>query len=452
MFRNLCRSILTVAFFSLPFLAGSTDAAAVTVTPTGSLPRDLAIGRFDMSIVAKEVPNAETTIVGAEKTLQDRIRIYIKGDSVNFATSADNPPVGTKFYWELRDTVNVVADANGTSSTMTWLVRVFQFDANLASAVKDGKLTLVVDYVKDGTKVQSGETELQRKIVVANQAPAGLIAIGSEQALTLSWNKDATIAYQSENFGIGTAEAPGEGVIVLMRRGSNITSLPAKGFSGSSTPDTDGLTCTVDLDAGSGNSCITCPGTSTYLDVSEIETLASSDLKIKSSSATSVAFTGLENEVEYVAAAVYQPDGIKQSACLVGVPTEDLTLSELNGEKKATPTKFHCFIATAAYGSPLNKNLKSFRWLRDEVLRKSTVGTKFVNWYYRTSPPVARYISAHPAAAAFTRGLLWVPVAGVVGAQTWMDRPVLAITTALGLTFAFGLFVYSVRTRRRLRA
>jgi len=439
--------VIAASLFGTP-----STAWGVTISFTGSLPRDLATGRFDMSIVAKEVPNAETTTVGTEKSLQDRIRIYVKGDSVNFATSAENPPAGTKFYWELRDTVTVVANADGTSSTMTWLVRVFEFDGSLATVGKDGKISLVVDYVKDGTKVVSGEGDIQRKIVVANQAPSGLIAIGSEQALTFSWNLDATIAYQGESYGAATSEAPGESVIILMRRGSNLTSLPAKGFSGSSTADSDGLTCSVDLDAGSGNPCVTCPGTSTYLDVAEIETNQSTDLKVKSTTGTSVAFAGLDNEVEYVAFAMYQPDGIKQSACLTGQPSEDLTMSELNGEKKAEPTKFHCFVATAAYGTPLHKNLPRFRWLRDEVLRKSESGTRFVNWYYRHSPPLAKFISTHPTAAALTRGVLWIPVLGVMGAESWIDRPALGAGSGILLAFALITLISGWRGRRRPRS
>jgi hypothetical protein len=55
-----------------------------------------------------------------------------------------------------------------------------------------------------------------------------------------------------------------------------------------------------------------------------------------------------------------------------------------------------CFIATAAYGSLLAPQVIGLRQFRDEVLLRSTVGTAFVSFYYRISPPLAAVI-AHSA-------------------------------------------------------
>jgi hypothetical protein len=56
-----------------------------------------------------------------------------------------------------------------------------------------------------------------------------------------------------------------------------------------------------------------------------------------------------------------------------------------------------CFIATAAYGSYLDPHVMVLRHFRDNVLLKSELGTAFVRFYYRTSPPVADFIHHHEA-------------------------------------------------------
>lgn len=71
-----------------------------------------------------------------------------------------------------------------------------------------------------------------------------------------------------------------------------------------------------------------------------------------------------------------------------------------------------CFIATAAYGTPLAHQIDVLRALRDTVLLNNSLGTAFVDLYYRLSPPVAECIAQHPWAAACVRILL-IPVIGV---------------------------------------
>ena len=65
-----------------------------------------------------------------------------------------------------------------------------------------------------------------------------------------------------------------------------------------------------------------------------------------------------------------------------------------------------CFIATAAYGTPLTAEIDVLRAFRDAVLLENPVGTAFVDSYYRLSPPLADWIAQHPLAAASVRVLL----------------------------------------------
>ena len=52
----------------------------------------------------------------------------------------------------------------------------------------------------------------------------------------------------------------------------------------------------------------------------------------------------------------------------------------------------NCFIATAAYGTPMANEVRYLRALRDEYLLTNVVGQKFVAAYYETSPPIANFI------------------------------------------------------------
>lgn len=71
-----------------------------------------------------------------------------------------------------------------------------------------------------------------------------------------------------------------------------------------------------------------------------------------------------------------------------------------------------CFIATAAFGSPLEKHVQILRDFRDRVLLNSSIGKAFVVFYYRISPPIADKIAASDGLRLITRIML-MPVIGV---------------------------------------
>lgn len=55
-----------------------------------------------------------------------------------------------------------------------------------------------------------------------------------------------------------------------------------------------------------------------------------------------------------------------------------------------------CFIATAAFGSPLAGQIEILRRFRDQTLLRCKPGQAFVSWYNRYGPRAARYLIKHP--------------------------------------------------------
>jgi hypothetical protein len=107
-----------------------------------------------------------------------------------------------------------------------------------------------------------------------------------------------------------------------------------------------------------------------------------------------------------------------------------------------------CFIATAAFGSPLAREVRVLREFRDRALLTHPPGRLLVGAYYRLSPPLARAIAAHEQARAAARAALWPLVWWAHLALAW---PALAIALAGGGLAAGPLVLVLLRRNRRTR-
>ncbi|MDY6959302.1 MAG: CFI-box-CTERM domain-containing protein, partial [Halobacteriota archaeon] len=96
-----------------------------------------------------------------------------------------------------------------------------------------------------------------------------------------------------------------------------------------------------------------------------------------------------------------------------------------------------CFIATATYGSPEDKNLDTLRLFRDTILESNPVSTALVKAYYKTSPPVAYVLSQNDHLRTATRVFLISP--SVLFAKFWLN-PVTSIGSILGISLAIFFF------------
>ena len=81
------------------------------------------------------------------------------------------------------------------------------------------------------------------------------------------------------------------------------------------------------------------------------------------------------------------------------VTTKDATHSDSGGGG--------CFIATAAFGSPLAGQVEILRQFRDKYLLTNALGQKFVSWYYCNGPVAANWIKEKPLAKVAVQAALY---------------------------------------------
>lgn len=161
--------------------------------------------------------------------------------------------------------------------------------------------------------------------------------------------------------------------------------------------------------------------------------------------------TGLTNGTQYVFRAAVQDIAgnqglyfeVDSGVCPNGTTDcHTVTPEEVIGLFRET----NCFVATAAFGSPMEKQVKMLRRFRDQVLSKTSFGQMFVNLYYQVSPPMARWIAQSPLRRSVARAAL-TPVIFSVGVA--MDYPLWLSLALLGVASA--LILWLRRSRETLK-
>ena len=122
-----------------------------------------------------------------------------------------------------------------------------------------------------------------------------------------------------------------------------------------------------------------------------------------------------------------------------------------NSEYCVTPSKVigllddkNCFIATAAFGSSMEKDVQVLRSFRDEFLKTHWLGRVFVKQYYKLSPDLANWIAENEVARSVVRAALWPLILFASLATSY------GLLTALLFVLVFTLaFIGVVQTYRK---
>jgi hypothetical protein len=107
-----------------------------------------------------------------------------------------------------------------------------------------------------------------------------------------------------------------------------------------------------------------------------------------------------------------------------------------------------CFIATAAYGTPMAEEVEILREFRDAYLLTNPVGQALVDFYYKVSPPMAEFITEHPSLKPIVRAGLVPAVAMSTVAVNTTPAEKAAIVGLLALV-SVALAIWAKRRRGR---
>jgi uncharacterized repeat protein (TIGR02543 family) len=120
-----------------------------------------------------------------------------------------------------------------------------------------------------------------------------------------------------------------------------------------------------------------------------------------------------------------------------------------NFTKEEEKKKGGCFIATAAYGSPLHSYVRILRDFRDKYLMPSKLGRALVDIYYKYSPSVADFIMKHKVLKVAVRFSL-LPV--IVFSYSMLHFGLAITAIILVFIFILPIFLISFRQRKTRRA
>ena len=137
---------------------------------------------------------------------------------------------------------------------------------------------------------------------------------------------------------------------------------------------------------------------------------------------------------------------LADNAQIGDIPSEGYIVRLTETEIRQIISPVGCFIATAAYGTPMAEEIEILREFRDEYLLTNPVGKGLVDFYYRVSPPMAEFITDNPSLKPIVRaGLVPAVAMSTVASNTTPTEK----TAIIGLLALVSVAVAILVTRRR---
>lgn len=410
-------SLIKVSVLCWMFFSTFHYAQAFTISGSGEINGDFE--SISAQLIIKKISETEivSKSVQIEQIADGYIDIILPGDDNKaiYRGSAE-PKIKTNFsdnfYWEL-----ISGQVENDSESQ----EKFQITVNLAiyqiagsggksleelKATSAGRESITVRgrfnpwNGKGNVMDASGSTadfEASKLLARPNEAPSNFSTAAVFRGIAASWTASNQVVYTDEK-----SRAPSQVLVFTFSAQSGSVNLKAKLFNPQTGQDTD-TTCVFI----GGSDCIKCPNSGAYLSASQ-DLSADGLISVASTSNTGYArISNLDPEKSFVSVLQYK-DGLKRTSCKTTTPSENITLTELHGDKSAQEDP-RCFIATAAYGSPLEKEVNTFRWFRSAILLQFAFGKKLVGLYYEKSPKMAQWIAASETRRILARAALWLP-------------------------------------------
>lgn len=403
------------------------------------------VGDFTSLNVTVKISALKTEVGTATGTdLLKNLYVYMPENTSPIQYSETVPTTGTwntDFFWK---DIAAPALADDTSDT-TKVTLTYRIQINAAKAIPISKYKTTVDG-KNAVKIKAAFVNLTSGSPVVDtgsekaisqsfsrpaDAPEGFAAAGAYKSAVVSW----TNAAQAVSYTDGTTkDTPSNVLIMAFPEGSGDVTLKAKAVSNTADPTDVADGC--QYQEGRVN-CIDCDANQKIFIVDGQTGTGIKSFSLATNTKGSAVINDLDPEVNYTLVMQFQ-EGVKRTACLTVQATENVSLSEFNGEKSASLGDPRCFIASAAYGSPFAAELGAFRWARDTFLMPFRLGRAMTQYYYDHSQPLANAIKASSTYQTIARSVLWPVGLSLSALQLSFEHPFGALVTAL----VFGILTY----------
>ena len=470
--RGLKTVISGLGLSALLFLGAAQSAFAIT-DPTydgSSITRGVS-NSFNAVVKVAGVAQASCAKLPAEADMtKSRIAIFMTDVSstsyVHYDTAVDT---AVPYAATVNGDPTIVNDAApATTCTITFKIKVTETVPNSLSTVLKNHSNTINFYAAyyeggiTGTSLSKSTTPYALKATasVVQAAPIGFSAAAGDSKATFRWSGTSTGTVVTDTNGT-TASGTITGVmLVAISNTAGPIQFPTYAFNPDPSVTSDTVaqlgTCFYNPGFNDGSSCVSCtdsPNNKYYI-TNDDAALRGAGAEVFAVPLTDTSLSkgeipGLTIGKTYSVFMFNMPGGLNQTACYRVTPYEGESYAQANGESKNNDNP-RCFVATAAYGSPLHKNIKLFTWFRSNVLLKHGWGRSFVHWYNIYGPQAAQVVAAHPTFALGARTILWAPALMI---SLWLalaaHDPVAIVGVIAVAMFAAG---YMIRVRNRRMA